>query len=162
MTGSTGSLKILTKDERAGSTTTAATDSTVREPLGTTLSVTSLTKRSSNPRPVEITLPPLKGLPPPLIQTTADTLSDIKRRREERRRGVGGPLSSAILSPSPITSPPRHTTDMNHKDNTKISNGNHLSTINDPMPDYSAEKFIKIHGQLKDEKREKRICCIIL
>jgi hypothetical protein len=51
---------------------------------------------------------------------------------------------------------------MNHKNNTKMSNGNHLSTIHDPLPDYSAEKYIEIHGHIKDDDREKRICCTIL
>jgi hypothetical protein len=134
----------------------------VRElPSKTTTSV----KKLINPPAVELTLPPLKvppPLPPPLTQTTAETLSDVKRRREERRRGVGGPLSSNILSPPTITSPPLPTIDMNHKNNTKISNGNHLSTLNDPMPDYSAEKYIEIHGHVRDDNREKRICCTIL
>ncbi len=150
--------KIINK-ERSNSTTS---NSTLREPI-TTATTTSI-KKSTNPPAVELPLPPLKISPPlqrPPNQTTADTLSDVKRRREERRR-VTGPLSSPILSPSTITSPALPTIDMNHQNNTKISNGNHLTTRNDPMPDYSAEKYIEFHGHIRDDDREKRICCTIL
>lgn len=155
------------KDERS-TTSTTTTDSTIRESVHTPTTTASM-KIPSNPPTIEVTLPPLKApppLPPPPIPTTADTLSDVKRRREERRRGIGGPLPSTSLPPPlPITSPPlpSSTTDMNHNNNnnTKMSNGNHRTIIDDPMPDYSAKKFIEIHGHLQDDPREKRKCCTI-
>jgi len=57
--------------------------------------------------------------------------------------------------------------DTNHKNtnnhNTKISNGIHGSTIDDPMQRYTSPKHIKIHDHhITDDDREKRICCTIL
>jgi hypothetical protein len=165
ITNGTTSSKTINKEEQ--STSTTSTDSTIREPTTTTTTTAtaSTIKKSINPSVVELTLPPLKVSPPllpPQTRTTADTLSDVKRRREERRRGVGGPLSSNILPPPTITSPPSSTIDMNHNNNTKMSNGNHLLTMNDSIPDYSAEKYIELHGHINDYDREKRICCTIL
>ena len=167
----TNSSKPNNRDERSTSSTTT-TESTIREPV---YSTTTSMKTSNNLPIIEVTLPPLKApppLPPPPIPTTADTLIEVKRRREERRRGIAGPLPSTTLSPPPpssslpppITSPPLpSTTDMNHNhnNNTKMSNGNHRTIIHDPMPDYSAKKFIEIHGHLQDDQRKKRICCTI-
>jgi hypothetical protein len=146
--------KTPTKDEHSSIVTATSSDSTIREPV-----ITIPIKKSTETPAVEIILPPLKvppPLPPPPSQTIADTLSDVKRRREERRRIVGGPSTSTI--PPPLLP----AIDMNNKTNTKMSNGNHLSTINDPMQNYSAEKYIQIHGHIPDEDREKRICCTIL
>lgn len=170
LTSGINSSKPNNRDERSTSSTTT-TESTIREPVHPT-TITSM-KTSNDPPIIEVTLPPLKApppLPPPPIPTTADTLSEVKRRREERRRGIAGPLPSTTLSspppplPPPITSPPLpSTTDMNHNhnNNTKMSNGNHRTIIHDPMPDYSAKKFIEIHGHLQDDQRKKRICCTI-
>jgi hypothetical protein len=146
---SNGSIpsKTIIKEERANTPTTT-TDSTIREPVSI--------KKPTNTSTVE--LPSLK-IPPPLplppCQTTADTLSDVKRRREERRRGVTGQSSSITSLPLPII-------DMNHKNNIKMSNGNHISTITDPMQNYSSEKYIEFHSHIPDDDHEKRICCTIL
>jgi hypothetical protein len=106
-------------------------------------------------------------VPPPLPpnQTTADTLSEVKRRREERRRGIG--VSSSNVPPA-VTSPPLpfSMTDTNHKNNNhvKISNGIHGTTIpDDPLQRYTSPKHIEIHDHhMIDADREKRICCTIL
>lgn len=163
----TSVAKVKTNDERDGSTTTTTTtDSTVREPVSTTITTTSV-RKPIEPPVIQVTLPPLKvppTLPPPQTQTTADTLIDIKRRREERRRGIGGLIQPTNLPSSETkTSPPMPLNGINQKTNTKISNDNHLSTTNNSMPDHSAERFIEIHGHVNDDTREKkRICCTIL
>jgi hypothetical protein len=163
-------IKLPNKDEHSSIGTTTSTDSTIRE-SATTPPVKKPIERESTKTPpirkstetphVEIILPPLKvppplPPPPPPTQTTADTLSEVKRRREERRRNIGGPSTSTI--PPPILP----SIEMNNKTNTKMSNGNHLPIINDPMQNYSSEKYIQIHGHIQDDDREKRICCTIL
>jgi hypothetical protein len=152
------SIKLTNKEERTSSITTAS-DSTIRE------STTSTPIIKSTAPVIEFILPPLK-VPPPLPpnQTTADTLSDVKRRREERRRGIG--ISPSNIPPA-VTSPslPFPLNDTNQKTNhnhnhTKISNGIHTD---DPMQRYTSPKHIEIHDHhMIDADREKRICCTIL
>ena len=138
------STKIPSKEEQT-STVTTATESTIREPS---------TKKS--PAPIaELTLPPLKVLPP--LPPPADTLSDVKRRREERRRGIGGSSSSTL--------PPVLTENSMIKTNDK--NNNHLNakiiTSTDPLQRYTSPKHIEIKDyHVTDDDREKRICCTIL
>ncbi|CAF1214985.1 unnamed protein product [Rotaria magnacalcarata] len=165
LTNGTIPSKPITKEECSSSTTT--TDSTVRETATTTVPI----KKSLSIPAVGIPLPPLK-VPQPLppTQATADTLSDVKRRREERRRGIGTPASTAIHPPPPPPPPsppksiplPLASIPINHDNNTKMSNGNHSLTKNDPIPNYSAKKYMEIHGHIEDDDREKRICCTIL
>ncbi|CAF3402422.1 unnamed protein product [Rotaria socialis] len=166
LTNGTIPSKPITKEECSSSTTT--TDSTVRDTATTTVPI----KRSSGIPAAEIPLPPLK-VPQPLppTQATADTLSAVKRRREERRRGIGTPASTAIFSPPPAPPPPSPpksiplplaSIPINHDNNTKMSNGNHSLTKNDPIPNYSSKKYMEIHGHIEDDDREKRICCTIL
>jgi hypothetical protein len=120
-------------------------------------------KKPRNTSAAELPLPPLRVPLPLPPQTTADTLSDVKKRREERRRVLNNGPPSSIIPPSDIvTSPPRPVIDINDRTSTKISNGNHLSTIKDPMENYSSEKYSEIHGYVSDNNHEKRICCTIL
>lgn len=159
ITNGTIPSKLSTKEECSSSTT--LTDSTVRD--------TNAIKKATNKNSVESPLPNLKLPPllppPPPVQATADTLSDVKRRREERRRGVGVFSSSNGLPPSPasptLTSVTLTPTELNNGSSTKMSNGNHLSKLTDPISNYSAKKYIEIHGHLSDD-HEKRICCTIL
>ncbi|UJR13841.1 hypothetical protein I4U23_000852 [Adineta vaga] len=150
--------KISNREEQAHSiTTTTATDSTVREPI------TVIPSKKSLAPVIETSLPPLKAPPPPHTQSTADTLSDVKRRREERRRGLNG---ISYNDPSTITSPPLSSplNDSNHKNNnnhTKISNGIHSSTTYDIKDRYASPKQVELH-HIADDDREKRICCTIL
>ncbi|CAF0786789.1 unnamed protein product [Rotaria sp. Silwood1] len=165
ITNGTIPSKVVNKEECSSSTTTTTTtDSTIRE----TTTTTNLIKKPTNTLVIDLSLPPLK-VPPPLppVQTTADTLSDVKRRREERRRGVGGPSSSSNILPPPPSPPtvkslPLPTIEIKQETNYKISNGNHLSAINDPINNYSAKKYIEMHSHISDDDREKRICCTIL
>lgn len=106
-----------------------------------------------------IELPPLKApppLPPMASQATADTLSDVKRRREERRRGVGGPF--VTMSP-PITPQPVSITE--HAD-AKQSNEIPRLTVNDSSRKISSQKSLESNGHVPEHDREKRICCTIL
>jgi hypothetical protein len=170
----TSTTKLSTREERTSSITTA-TDSTIREPQSTPAPPTSTNppapsvKKSAAPV-ADIHLPPLK-VPPPLPphQTIADTLSEVKRRREERRRGIG--VSSSNIAPAVTSLPlPIPLTDTNHKNNNnnnhvKISNGIHGTTIpDDPLQRYTSPKHIEIHAHhhMIDADREKRICCTIL
>jgi hypothetical protein len=153
----TSATKLTNKEERTSSITTA-TDSTVRE------SITIPSKKSTAPV-VESILPPLKvppPLPPPPTQTAADTLSDVKRRREERRRGIG--VSTSNVPPT-VTSPPLPISliDTNHKNNnTKMSNGIHGLSTEDPLQRYTSPKQIEIRPyHIIDADHEKRKCCTI-
>ena len=106
-----------------------------------------------------IELPPLKApppLPPIASQATADTLSDVKRRREERRRGVGGPF--VTMSP-PITPQPVPTAELT---DTKQANGIPRLTTNDSSGKISSQKSLELNGHVPEHDREKRICCTIL
>ena len=157
-------IKISTKEERTSSITTAS-DSTVRESITAT---NPPLKSSTAPQTTELTLPPLK-VPPPLppVQATADTLSDVKRRREERRRGIG--VSPSSLPPT-MTSPPLPypNNDTDHKSDTKhMKNGNGttngMTIPDDSLQRYTSPKQIEIDPHhMIDADREKRICCTIL
>ncbi|CAF1396907.1 unnamed protein product [Adineta ricciae] len=123
------------------------------------------TKRTNIPSVLELPLTPVR-VPPPLIlpQTTADTLSDVKRRREERRRILNGiPGTSSNVSPAAnITSPSFLTIDLKDKFSTKVTNGDRFIVTKEPTGNYSSEKFFELHGHVSDENHEKRICCTIL
>ncbi|CAF1068736.1 unnamed protein product [Adineta steineri] len=153
------------KEDHTNSVTTTATDSTVREP-------TTVISTKKSPAPIaDQTLPPLK-VPPPLPlplpsqtlpppnQTTADTLSEVKRRREERRRGFGGSTSNVL--PTATSSPlPFPKTDINHN-NTKLTNGYHGPNTDNSLERYASPKQVQIHHHITDDDHEKRICCTIL
>jgi hypothetical protein len=149
--------KITNKEEHL-TNSAVTTDPTIREQV----TITPM-KKPRNTSAVELPLAPLRVPLPLPPQTTADTLSDVKKRREERRRVLNsGPPSSTIPPSAIVTSPPRPVIDINDRTSTKMSNGNHLSTIKDPIENYSSEKYSEIHGYVSDNNHEKRICCTIL
>ena len=158
--------KASSKEEYSSTTTTA---STVRN----TQTITD-NRKSTNTPAVEYSLPPLR-VPPPLPPSIpADTLGNVKRRREERRRGISDVSSAITISrlPPPSSPPSRlspivvsvslPTSEINNQASMKMPNGNHLPLINDPLEIYPVKKYINLHDANPNKNRKKRICCTIL
>jgi hypothetical protein len=149
------------KDEQVDSLTTRTIDSSEM-----TLPTKKSAVNESNKPSVKVATP---SLPPPLPHTyiTADTLSDVKRRREERRRGVGAsPLTapvSSIVSSTQLHNMTENNDNNNNHLNEKPSNGTNANVVNEPLQRYTSPKHIDIKDyHLADVDREKRICCTIL
>lgn len=143
----------------AGNGLTSPPDALVREPSARTAA-----KKVTSTASIELPLAPPR-IPPPLTlpQPTADTLSDVKRRREERRRVLNGIPGAANRSPSAtVTSPSFLTIDLKDKINGSGMNGKHHAVTKEPNGKYSEERFLELHGHVKEDNHEKRICCTIL
>jgi hypothetical protein len=106
----------------------------------------------------------ISSLPPVSSEMIADLVSDVKRRREERRRGVGGPkltsLTSKILPDQPLLISSSTVIDDVHR--TKLPDENHTNNIQHYLANYASEKSMISNEHTAVDTHKKRHCCLIL